>query len=79
MPIAARPLPKRYVICSSDVDRPPRRLADSTAIVTGAGEITGRCRPSLNTPHGIYGDSRGNLFIAEVNPSRITRLARQDE
>ena len=53
-------------------DETPRLTA-----LTERGEILGRCRPSLNTPHGIYGDSRGNLFIAEVRPSRITRLALQ--
>lgn len=43
------------------------------------GKMTGRCRPSLNTPHGIYGDSKGNLFIAEIQPSRIARLTRVDD
>ena len=53
-------------------DETPRLTA-----FTERGEMLGRCRPSLNTPHGVYGDSKGNLFIAEVHPSRITRLALQ--
>lgn len=48
------------------------------SVITGEGELVGRCRPSLNTPHGIYGDSRGNLFVAEITPSRIARLTRCD-
>ena len=53
-------------------DETPRLTA-----VTDRGEMVGRCRPSLNTPHGIYGDSRGNLFVAELRPSRIARLTLQ--
>ena len=45
--------------------------------VDDEGVMVGRCRPSLNTPHGIYGDSRGNLFIAEIRPSRIAKLILQ--
>ena len=43
------------------------------------GEMTGRCRPRLNTPHGNYGDSKGTLFIAEITPSRIAKLTRVDD
>lgn len=38
------------------------------------GTLTGRCRPVLNGAHGICGDVRGRLYLAEVNPSRVTRL-----
>lgn len=38
------------------------------------GNVTGCARPVLNGAHGIWGDRRGNLFLAEVSPSRITRL-----
>jgi peptidylglycine monooxygenase len=38
------------------------------------GALTGRCRPVLNGAHGIAGDAAGRLYLAEVNPSRITRL-----
>lgn len=39
------------------------------------GQITGCCRPVLNTAHGICGDARGNIYLAEVSPSRLTRLS----
>jgi DNA-binding beta-propeller fold protein YncE len=39
------------------------------------GTLTGRCRPALNSPHGIWGDSQGNLFIAELaSENRVTKL-----
>lgn len=38
------------------------------------GNITGCARPVLNGAHGIWGDKNGNIFLAEVAPSRITRL-----
>jgi peptidylglycine monooxygenase len=38
------------------------------------GTLTGRCRPVLNGAHGIAGDAAGRLYLAEVNPSRVTRL-----
>src|SRR5947199_4454970 len=30
------------------------------------GRLLGRCRPSLNGAHGIFGDTEGNLFLAEI-------------
>lgn len=39
------------------------------------GELLGRCRPVLNMPHGVSGNKAGDIFIAEMNPSRITKLA----
>jgi peptidylglycine monooxygenase len=41
------------------------------------GERLGRCRPMLNGAHGIFGTPDGDLLLAEVNPSRITRLRLQ--
>ena len=38
------------------------------------GTLTGRCRPVLNGAHGICGDAQGRLYLAEINPSRVTRL-----
>lgn len=38
------------------------------------GTRLGRCRPSLNGAHGIFGDAAGNLFLAEIQPSCVTRL-----
>jgi peptidylglycine monooxygenase len=42
------------------------------------GTRLGRCRPVLNGAHGLSGNSQGDLYLAEVNPSRITRLRRLD-
>jgi len=59
-------------------------LADGSILVTDQvprlnmfapdGRLTGRCRPALNGAHGIWGDRRGNIFLAEMIPSRITKL-----
>ena len=38
------------------------------------GALIGRCRPVLNGAHGISGDDTGRLYLAEGNPSRVTRL-----
>jgi len=38
------------------------------------GTLTGRCRPSFNTPHGVWGAPDGAIFIAEMTPSQIVRL-----
>jgi hypothetical protein len=40
------------------------------------GERVGLCRPVLNGAHGIFGMPNGDLFLAEGNPSRVTRLKR---
>jgi peptidylglycine monooxygenase len=40
------------------------------------GKLSGRCRPVLFGAHGVWGDSRGNLFLAESAPTnRVTKLA----
>jgi peptidylglycine monooxygenase len=39
------------------------------------GTLLGRCRPVLNGAHGMWGDAAGNLYLAEMNPGRVTRLA----
>jgi NHL repeat len=41
-----------------------------------AGERRGVCRPVLNGAHGIFGTPSGDIFLAESNPSRVTRLVR---
>ncbi|MDB5402949.1 MAG: peptidase [Rhodopila sp.] len=38
------------------------------------GTLLARCRPVLNGAHGMWGDLAGNLYMAEMNPSRLTRL-----
>jgi DNA-binding beta-propeller fold protein YncE len=41
------------------------------------GTLVGRCRPVLNGAHGIFGDSEGNFYLAEVAPDdRLTKLVR---
>jgi hypothetical protein len=41
------------------------------------GQRLGRCRPMLNGAHGIFGTPDGDILLAEVNPSRLTRLRLQ--
>jgi DNA-binding beta-propeller fold protein YncE len=38
------------------------------------GTLLARCRPVLNGAHGMWGDHAGNLYMAEMNPSRVTKL-----
>jgi peptidylglycine monooxygenase len=38
------------------------------------GTLLARCRPVLNGAHGMWGDAAGNLYMAEMNPGRLTRL-----
>jgi len=41
------------------------------------GKLVGRCRPSTFNSHGVFGDSRGNFYMAETPPEdRLTRLTR---
>jgi sugar lactone lactonase YvrE len=49
-------------------------LVPSLSLLSPDGEVLGRCRPVLNGAHGICGDGKGNLYLAEGNPSRVTRL-----
>ncbi|MBI4182397.1 MAG: 6-bladed beta-propeller [Proteobacteria bacterium] len=46
------------------------------SMLTPDGQLVGRCRPCLNLPHGVWGNAAGDIFIAEINPSRVSRLAR---
>jgi hypothetical protein len=45
-------------------------------MIDAQGTLIGRCRPVLNGAHGIFGTPSGDLFLAESNPSRISRLVR---
>lgn len=49
--------------------------APRVALLERDGRLVGRCRPVWNGAHGLFGDAAGNLFLAEMNPARITRLA----
>jgi peptidylglycine monooxygenase len=45
------------------------------SLLTPGGVLVGRCRPVLYGAHGIWGDARGNLYLAEASPmNRLTRL-----
>ena len=39
-----------------------------------SGSRLGRCRPVLKGAHGIWGDPSGHIYLAEGDPSRLTRL-----
>lgn len=38
------------------------------------GSLAGRCRPTWNSAHGVWGSANGDIFLAETTPNRITRL-----
>ena len=46
----------------------------SLSLFAPSGERLGRCRPALNGAHGIFGAADGTIYLAEMNPSCITRL-----
>jgi peptidylglycine monooxygenase len=49
------------------------------SVLAANGRLVGRCRPVLYGAHGVWGDSRGNLYLAEASPmNRITRLETLD-
>jgi peptidylglycine monooxygenase len=45
-------------------------------MVTPEGALAGRCRPVLYTPHAVWGDSRGAIYLADTGAGidRVTRL-----
>lgn len=49
-------------------------LLPSLTKLSADGTMIGRCRPVLNGAHGIWGAPDGSIFLAEGNPSRLTRL-----
>jgi DNA-binding beta-propeller fold protein YncE len=45
------------------------------SVLDDDGNLIDRCRPVLTAAHGISGDSRGNIFLAELTPRyQVTRL-----
>jgi peptidylglycine monooxygenase len=44
------------------------------SLICADGTLGGRCRPSLNGAHGVWGAPDGSIFLAEMNPSRIARM-----
>ena len=45
------------------------------SLFTPDGALIGRSRAVWNGAHGIAGNAAGDLFLAEMQPNRITRLA----
>ena len=39
-----------------------------------SGKRLGACRPVMYGGHCVFGDSKNNLYLAEISPSRITKL-----
>lgn len=44
------------------------------SLLSAEGALLGRCRPVLNGAHGLWLGPSGDIFLAETNPNRITRL-----
>ena len=44
------------------------------SLLSPDGALLGRCRPVLNGAHGLWLGATGEIFLAETNPNRITRL-----
>lgn len=44
------------------------------SLLSPDGALLGRCRPVLNGAHGLWLGAAGDIFLAETNPNRITRL-----
>jgi hypothetical protein len=42
-----------------------------------AGQLLSRGRPVNAGAHGVWGDSRGNLYLAEVGVNQVTKLVRR--
>ncbi len=41
------------------------------------GRTLARGRPAVNGAHGVWGDSRGNLYLAEMGVHQVTKLVRR--
>jgi DNA-binding beta-propeller fold protein YncE len=49
-------------------------LVPTLTMLSPHGVRLGRCRPVLNGAHGVCGDGKGILYLAEPAPSQVTRL-----
>ena len=47
----------------------------SISLLNSDGTLVSRCRGTINGAHGLWGDATGNLYLAELPPEQITRLA----
>ena len=52
-------------------------LIPRLSIYDASGKMLGRGRPVLNIAHSLYGDSHGDLYVAEAQARRLTKLVRQ--
>lgn len=47
------------------------------SMFSAGGQLVGRCRPALYGAHGIWIDTTGDIYLAEVSPmDRLTKLVR---
>lgn len=53
-------------------DQTPRILR-----LSPQGKVVGIFRNLAPSPHGLYGDRTGNLFVADLNPNSVTKYARR--
>jgi hypothetical protein len=49
-------------------------LVPSLTMLGKRRSLRGALPAVLNDAHGVWGDRDGNIFLAEPNPSRLTRL-----
>ncbi len=45
------------------------------SMLSPAGELVGRCRAVWNGAHGVSCNAGGDIFLAEMRPNRVTKLA----
>ena len=76
----------RYLDEWGDLDRPMDIYEDARGMIfvtdciprlnmfSPEGSLVGRCRPTWNAPHGVWGNAGGDLFLAEQMPDRVTKL-----
>ena len=50
----------------------------SLTAFSSSGERVGRSRPSLNGAHSVAPDDNGDLYLAEIEPTSVTKLRRLD-
>ena len=48
----------------------------SVSLLSPDGDLLGRCKPVWIGGHGIWGNSAGDLFLAELDPPRLTKMTR---
>ena len=48
----------------------------SVTAFSPSGERIDRARPSINGAHGIARDAAGDLYLAEIEPTSVTKLSR---